>query len=185
MHLQPALFRPSPYVTVTSYTARARPGVGHIEYCQPAYDAATGRFLVELVKRFPADVIVRAYASVLRIVELPLTWKPVPPRDIDASPYDAPAPEPASGIGLGLVVAAIALAAAVSVRIGLFLLFFLLYFGGYPMIQFDARHYFHLEFITWWAAGFVLQAAISDAWPLVAGGVNARAGASVRRAAFL
>jgi hypothetical protein len=155
------------YATVTSYTARARPGVGHIEYCQPEYDAATGRFLVELVKRFPADMIVRAYASVLRIVELPLAWKPVPPRDIDASPYDAPGPEPSRGIGLAVVVLAIGLASVASLRLGLFLLFFLLYFGGYPTIQFDARHYFHLEFITWWAAGFVLQSAISDAWPLV------------------
>ncbi len=51
----------------------------------------------------------------------------------------------------------------------MFLLFVLLYFGGYPAIQFDARHYFHLEFITWWASAFSLQAAISDVWPLVRG----------------
>jgi hypothetical protein len=58
------------------------------------------------------------------------------------------------------VLVAIGLAMAASVRIGAFLVFFVLYVGGYPAIQFDVRHYFHLEFITWWAAGFVLQTAI-------------------------
>jgi hypothetical protein len=38
--------------------------------------------------------------------------------------------------------------------------FLVLYFGGYPAIQFDIRHYFHLEFITWWALGLVLQSLV-------------------------
>ena len=174
------------YVTVTSYAARVRPGVGHIEYCQPEYDATTGRFLVELARRFPADMVIRTYASVMRIVELPVAWKPAEPRDIDASPYDDPQSQQEGGIGLALVVVSIALAAAVSARIALFLLFFLLYFGGYPAIQFDARHYFHLEFITWWALGFVLQSVIGDVWPVVRDRRwTPTLSTSVRRAGFL
>ena len=47
--------------------------------------------------------------------------------------------------------------ASVSVRFGLFALFFIFYAGGYPMLQFDVRHYFHLEFMTWWSIGFLAQ----------------------------
>src|SRR5437868_2083505 len=46
---------------------------------------------------------------------------------------------------------------AVSMRLGLFALFFLFYVGGYPMLQFDVRHYFHLEFIAWWSIGFLIH----------------------------
>ena len=52
---------------------------------------------------------------------------------------------------------AIVAAAAYELRVALFLLFFLMYFGGYPAIQFAARHYFHLEFITLGALGLLLQ----------------------------
>jgi hypothetical protein len=64
------------------------------------------------------------------------------------------------GVGPLLVAGALAAAAAYSLRIGFFLLFFFLYFGGYPALQFAARHYFHLEFITWWAAGFLAYHAV-------------------------
>jgi hypothetical protein len=146
------------YVSVTSYAARVQPGVGHIEYCQPTYDRATGRYLTEIVRRFPADIVVRAYASILGIVELPFGAPPVADR-----PEDEPAAaERGHQIGLALVVAAIGLASAASTRAGLALLFFVLYFAGYPAIQFNPRNYFHFEILTWWAAGFVLQSAILD-----------------------
>ena len=38
-----------------------------------------------------------------------------------------------------------------------FLLVFALFVGSYPAIQFDHRHYFHLEFFTWWSLGFIVQ----------------------------
>jgi hypothetical protein len=148
------------YTTVTSYVGRARPGVGHIEYCGADYGQATRAYLIDIVRRFPADAIVRTYASVLRIVELPFTA----PEEDDTGgiPF---ARKTGYGMGLVLVVAAIVLAMAGNTRLGLFLLFTLLYFGGLPAIQFDPRHFFHLEFITWWAAGFLLQIAIDSAHP--------------------
>jgi hypothetical protein len=169
------------FTTVTSSAARVQPGVGHIEYCQPQYDRATGRFLIDLVKRFPADMVVRAYASTVRIVELPFTWRDPGRAKTGGLQDQPPNPDAGHGIGLALIITTIGLAAAVSTRIGLFLLFWLLYFGGYPAIQFDARHYFHLEFITWWAAFFVLQFVISDLWPMVRD-QRRTISASVRRA---
>ena len=147
--------------TVTSFASRQEPEIGHIAYCESEYDRQTGRYLRELGGRFPADMLVRAYASTLRIAELPFMGRP----DAGAGGYDhfenqAPGKPGASGPGLALVVAAIGLAMAANLRIGLFLVFLVLYFGGYPAIQFDVRHYFHLEFITWWALGFVLQSLV-------------------------
>jgi hypothetical protein len=169
------------YATVTSYAARVQPGVGHIEYCGPQYDRATGRYLIDLVKRFPADMVVRSYASIRRIVELPFTWRDSGRAMTRGFQDQPPDPDAGHGIGLALVITAIGLATAVSTRIGLFLLFWLLYFGGYPAIQFDARHYFHLELITWWAAGFALQFVVSDFWPMVRDQPRTMS-ASVRRA---
>jgi hypothetical protein len=61
------------------------------------------------------------------------------------------------GIFVGL---AIAFLAAFELRLGLFALFIVLYFGGYPMLQFGVRHYFHLEVLTWWAVGFVVEQVV-------------------------
>src|SRR5207253_1536890 len=57
----------------------------------------------------------------------------------------------------GVVVVGVALMSLLAWqgRVGLFAAFFLLYVGGYPALQFDIRHYFHLEFMTWWAIGFL------------------------------
>jgi hypothetical protein len=142
------------YANVTSYAARTHPGISHIEYCGVDYGVATRAYLAEAVRRFPADVIVRAYASVRRIVELPFTDR------ANEDVADQVAHNRAYGLGLPIVVAAVLLAMAANLRIGLFLLFFVLYFGGVPATQFDARHFFHLEFITVWAIGFLLQRAI-------------------------
>jgi hypothetical protein len=142
------------YATVTSYAARLHPDVGHIGYCDPTYDAATGRYFMDLAAHFPADMIARAYASTLRIVELPFSWGRTRQEYFDVQ---FPDPAGAKRYGATIIVAALVLATIGSVRIGLFLMFFLLYFGGYPALQFHARHYFHLEFISWWAGGFVLH----------------------------
>ena len=143
------------YTEVTSYAARVHRGIGHIEFCSAAYGAATREYIADVVARFPADIVVRAYASMLRIVELPFTRRPG---------SDDPSPDPhyeRYRIGLLVVAAAIAAAAAADVRLGIFLVFVVLYFGGLPGVQFDARHFFHLEFVPWWAAGFLVQGAIA------------------------
>jgi hypothetical protein len=169
------------YVTVTSYAARANPGVGHIEYCLPQYDAATGRFLADVVKRFPADIVIRGYASALRIVEAPFVW--FGPQRLNAEGVEQlpPNPEGGRGLGLALVLIAIGMATAVSLRMALFLMFFLLYFGGYPAIQFGTRHYFHLEVITWCAAAFILQALVTEFWPFRTAPRETRHGFSLRQ----
>ena len=45
-------------------------------------------------------------------------------------------------------------------RLALFASFVILYFGGYPAIQFGVRHYFHLEFIGWAILAFLAERGI-------------------------
>jgi hypothetical protein len=147
------------YATTTSYAARVQPGLGHIEYCGPAYDDVTRSFVLDVARHTPADFFVRAYASSLQMVQLPFRWRAAPIPDVAGQYYrirDAITSQ-VTEAGLFLVMAAVFLITAGSKRLGLFVVAFLLYFGGYPAGQFHDRHFFHLEFITWWALGFLLQ----------------------------
>lgn len=144
------------YTTTTSYAARVHPGTGHIEYCEVPYGVATREYLFEIVRRFPADVIVRAYAATLRIVELP--FLPIEGRDdLTGRPLNW---NRSHHLGLVIVGAATLLIAVADLRLALFVVFFLLYFTGMPAVQFNERHYFHFEFLTWFAALLMVQLAI-------------------------
>jgi len=145
------------YAAATAYAVRTQPRVGHIEYCSHEYDGITGRYVADLVRQFPGDFLTRGLASVVQVVQLPFRW------------FDQPLPgwwsalyavrrvvlKPLRGWGVVPIAATILGLTAANPRLGLFALFFLLYVGGYPALQFDIRHYFHLEVITWWALGFV------------------------------
>ncbi len=151
------------YATATSYAARLAPGVKHIEYCGADYDRVTKAYMLNVARRAPADFIVRAYASVLQMVQLPLRWR-MPPMLHSAVGFyrmRATVATFAQDAGVFLVLGAIFLVTAANLRLGLFLVVFVLYIGGYPAVQFGNRHFFHLEFITWWALGFLLQLLVT------------------------
>lgn len=128
-----------------------------LEFCRADYDVASAAYLRDIVIRFPGDMATRAYASAWRVLDLPFPW------------YDAPLPgmarwiyrprgallKPLAGTARLASLVAIALLGVYSMRLGLFALLFVLYFGGYPALQFANRHYFQLEFIGWWAMAFV------------------------------
>ena len=63
-------------------------------------------------------------------------------------------------LGPLLTLAAIGFAWAQSARIGLALTIFVLFLTGYPAIEFEQRHWFHLRFIPWWAALMVGSALL-------------------------
>jgi hypothetical protein len=137
-------------------------------FCSHDYDAASGGYVSAIVRTFPGDMVTRAYASVLRIVELPFFRTNRPLENWHAWVYDAREKvlNPNTGRGVYAVVAALLLAAGANPRLGLFLLFFVLFVGGYPAVQFQSRHHFHLEFITWFALGFVVNHLVLGLWSL-------------------
>ncbi len=152
--------------TVSSYARRMSPAVERFRYCSHEYDAASGQYLERLVTEFPADFATRAYGAAIMVADLPFRWWDAPMTDWAASIYEPRTAvlHPMMGRGILFVVPALVLASMASLRLAFFLLFFVLYFGGYPAIQFSDRHYFHLEFITWWAAGFILHRTLAGLW---------------------
>ena len=157
---------------VNGYARRRQPGLQPMVFCSHEYDVQSGRYLRDIALTFPADMAVRAYASVIQIVELPFRrWRPPPIDGWFPHLYGARVRlvQPADQWGTYVTVVALLMAGAVSIRLGLALVFLLAYFGGYPAIQFQERHYFHLEFIGWWAVAFVGHQLAASAWSLRAG----------------
>ncbi len=157
------------YTTATSYAARVQPATKPIAYCGADYDRATRAFMLNVVRTTPADFVVRAYAAALQITQLPLRWRKPPMPHVATDYYKARSAitSHVADAGIFLVAASVFLITAANVRLGLFVLGFLVYFGGYPAVQFGNRHFFHLEFITWWAIGFLIQRAAAVAVALV------------------
>jgi hypothetical protein len=157
--------------TINSHSYRV---LGHpAAYLSPEYDRLAVAYLLQICRDWPADMLVRAYASILKVLEMPFTIGSY----TNAIPYGASGPivEAVYGwqmwalrfvSGGGVIMAALALTivAGTSLRTAFTLLAFLLYYAGYPAIQFHIRHFFHLEFIAWLALGFVVDRAIGLFW---------------------
>jgi hypothetical protein len=153
---------------IRDYARREALPPGGLKFCSHEYDAASGGYLSTIVRTFPADIMTRAYASVLQIVELPFVRPDRPLLNWHASLYDARENllQLNTGWGVYAVGAAMVLVSGANARLGLFLLFFVLFVGGYPAIQFQDRHFFHLEFIPWFAMGFVVNQVFVGLWSL-------------------
>jgi hypothetical protein len=137
-------------------------------------DKATVEYLLLIGRHWPADLLIRAYASVLRVVELPfqirLYTTAAPPairNGIAARLYAmwTALLSRLSGLGVVVVGVAIVVAASSSLRVAAWLLLSLLYFAGYPAVQFDARHFFFLEFIPWLALASLCAAVVGALAP--------------------
>ncbi len=158
------------YAVVSSYGYRvhgAPPvfGTGH-------YDRTASEYLMQISRHTPADILAHAYASTMRILEMPFTVglyaNGIPSRaernEFARILYGRQTWLLGSLAGTGVTVAAAALTIAgmSSLAAASTFLLLLLYYAGYPILQFQHRHYFHLEFIEWLALAFLVERA--GAW---------------------
>lgn len=153
---QSLLMISSVYDLLPQYNDMASYGVGvsygqrimHISpvYASKEYDKAVGLAYLSTMKIFPADFLAMTYSSILRILELPFD-----------SPYVYKI-----YCGVFLTLGACAVIALYNMRIAVYVVLFIIYFLGYPAIQFDPRHYFHLIFWNIWALGFLLTVAMQQ-----------------------
>jgi hypothetical protein len=140
-----------------------------VVYMTRPYDHASFVYLSTIARHFPADMVARAYGSMMTVLELPFAVG----AHVSSVPFGASGTlvlkfyqEQARVLqllnGLGGPMTAVALAAigAKDTRRGLVLLVLLVYFAGYPALQFHVRHFFHLEFIAWWALAFLVEGAV-------------------------
>jgi hypothetical protein len=104
------------------------------QFLSTAYDQMGMKYLFEVLKNFPADILLRFYTSILRISNLFL-----------------------HKVGIVFLGVSILTICSKSIRKALFCLFMLIYVCGYPFLQFDPRHYFHLIIVPIFACLFVVQ----------------------------
>ena len=155
---------------ITSYGQRTK-GQDTV-YLSADDDASAVEYFLAIVRKWPADIAIRAYGSVLGVLRFPfqigVSMNTIPhgldtPGWLGLYAWQQGLLKLLAGSGPYLVVAALSLIAATSLRTAIILLLFVLYFSGYPAIQFHIRHFFHLEFISWWALGFLLQRLVDTA----------------------
>jgi hypothetical protein len=162
------------HATVSSYAIRVLGHEAPVRQPSPEYEWACSKYYMDIAKSFPADMLLRWYASVLHILnyapfnlqgegsayihsnaflERLLIWR------LKTFPF-------LHGTGAYLAVLALALLACRSLRYAAAALFLLMFFAGYTSLQFNIRHFFHLEFIPWCVAGFLVQQSASGIWRL-------------------
>src|SRR5437867_4055052 len=72
--------------------------------------------------------------------------------------------QPLSGLGGPMALVTLATISVSNLRAAIVLTLLLVYFAGYPALQFHVRHYFHLEFMAWWALAFLVEQLAVAAW---------------------
>jgi hypothetical protein len=156
------------WATVSSYAGRFRPDLGYLEYCSHEYDVASWDYLRRVLLTFPADMVTRAYASVLQVLDLPFQRFTL-----------------FRHLGPLLAAAFVLVISTANLRLALFAVFLIMYFGGYPAIQFLPRHYFPFEFIAWVVLAFLTERGVGLAVQVARGGFlrSALVATNIRRAA--
>ena len=152
-----------------SFARRVSPDVDLATSRPGAYPPAEKQFLIEVAKTFPADLITRGYAAVLRVLGgvnadgLAAPWWDVHPGSQIVSLVAAVERAVArhlSRFGVCYAVAALLGLSWHSSRLAWFTLLLTLYFGAYPCLQFQFRHYFHLSFVELWFPGAIVSAVV-------------------------
>ena len=108
-----------------------------VDLAMAAYDQAGRDLYFTYFSHFPADIIVRAYASVIKILSMS-HWLP-------------------ASLGIAGVLVAVTMIALHNVRLALFAVLVIVYFGGVSSLQFDGRHYQYLEFVPVLALAFIIH----------------------------
>lgn len=159
------------YSTTASYSYRTGGITEPIDYKSSEYSACGAQHVREYLKTYPADMLLRFYASALSILEESPHRFCLNPNGLDPVVLKG---RDLTGVvawhimhwGRWYVVAVVVLLAVWNLRLAcaVFALFMML--GMYPALQFEPRHYFHLSFLPLWFIGAFWSNAARGAWRL-------------------
>lgn len=166
------------YSARVMYARNTEGRTGEVPYEKPEDEAVGKKYMLHVLRTFPADVLTRAYAATLRLLsDAPLNInsfysreEPMPPLIRHAQRVWTPLGGHFDRFKFYYLAAAFVMAAVMQVRYAWVLLVLGCYFLGYPSLQFWSRHYFHLAFAPLWLAGFVFDKALVAVW-MTAGAV--------------
>jgi hypothetical protein len=155
---------------ISSYATNAHLTPHSVTLGSKAYDLAARQYWLQVVLTFPADVLFRIYAAALEVINLPFrTQVPEYVHHAWILRYYTARTMMLGwlwGVGPALAVASLMVVALASLRLLTWWTFAILYFAGTPAMQFEARHYFHLEVIGWLVLGFLCERALRAALAL-------------------
>lgn len=145
------------------------------------YDSYSFRLLVHYGLNFPADVLIRVYAALIRTLNLDFNNDPYWPSfaylSILRSYFFIP------GCGIFLVAIASGIISARRPVMSFFYVIVLTFFGFLSALQFSLRHFFHLELFYWLAGVIVLSALVQLVQRTLAAGLDRLRGRQLALAA--
>lgn len=138
-------------------------------YVSPEYDRASRQYFVDqFLRHFPADFLLRWYASTVRILNYSaFALDSFVPLELENGLLQSQFAwrwrwlGPLAGWGTVLALAALFLISVRSLRLAVAAGMALIYFGGYVSLQFMLRHYFYLEVLFWWVLGFLIAQGLA------------------------
>ena len=119
-------------------------------------------YIQAVLLTFPADILLRAYASIIQVLDLPFIFV-LPPLGVTAPLVEAFYQVRSAllnfppGFGAILALVTLILIAIKNLRVALFYSFLMLFLSAYPAVDFQARHFFQLQIFTWFNLGFLLD----------------------------
>ena len=159
--------------TLIAAQVHAREGDrGDVPFGMPPYDRAGARLTADIMRKFPADMLVRGYGAVIEAANYPfrhdavvdsralpgLSTLPLLPWFVEVRTWVF---ERFEGAGIWITLLALTLVGSFNLRLAAGFACAVTYFCAYSMLQFQRRHTFHLDVFSIVAATFVLQALVS------------------------
>jgi len=155
-----------------SHRVHDHPAAVPILFDSPEAARSCKRYLIEVVKTFPADMATFGLASVLRMLgDFPAHTEPRsalaenPFLKRLARPW-RPLAAHLERFGVYYAIASLVLLSTYSLRVAWSVFFLLFYFCGYTCLQFQLRHCFHLSFVSIWFLGFLIDRILHAAGQL-------------------
>lgn len=150
------------FSTVYDYGRRAvEPAMEHFNLDSPGAEKAGRKWLINMALHFPADLLLRGYASALRTLRYADAYPPAfqEPTKWHTFLYDAHRIVARHMLRWGPIYGISVLFLIASQNMGLALGLFIscLYLFGYVSLQCEHRHAFHLSFFVFWIFGFLIH----------------------------
>ena len=154
------------FTTIDSYAIRVE---GHaVDGSSPEYERVAARYLAQVARTFPADVITRIAAAIRAIPKYFLDSSLYAPVQVQSSEFAvdvyrlrARAYWRIAHVAFVALAAATLLVSAASPRAAWLIVLVMVGFAGPAAIQFHERHFYYLQFLPWLAFGLLAQAAMS------------------------
>lgn len=166
---EPMYFYSDSYVatTIDAFAGRTLGSSSQVSVGVPGYAEASGAYYTTLLGTFPADALLRGWAAIIQVLDLPfsgmhsLSQGILPEFVTRVIDLVGRVRIMFAGLGTALFAAAVLALSVRSVRLAASLFGVVALLGAYPAIQFQLRHVFHLELLSVWTLAFLVSAASS------------------------